>query len=240
VTPARTGTNWLPDIRPLKLPAAVLGIGLVVVLTVINQITLSGSGGLQTALGLVGLAVATLGMPLVAWFSSYRWGTRRFVDDLGFRITWIDVVLGAGGAIALTIVMVIVNLVFVAVRLPHGSNLDDVSAGGRNALVFGVMFVMAGIVAPVTEELLFRGVIFRGLASRMNVWVAMVLQGVVFGCAHFLFDQGWGNVNLLVSLAVLGCGLGFLARLTGRLAPGMIAHSLFNCLQLALLWITLK
>ena len=49
-----------------------------------------------------------------------------------------------------------------------------------------------------------------------------------------------GNADLIVSLAVMGFGLGAIARLTGRLGTSIVAHALFNCIQLALLWLTLS
>ncbi|MFN8049995.1 MAG: CPBP family glutamic-type intramembrane protease [Acidimicrobiales bacterium] len=238
--PAPESSTWFPAIPTLALPAAVLGISFVVAFTVVSRLAtvLTGTVGMVVALAL--LAVDSIGMPLVAWLSSMRYGTRKFAHDLGFRVRWIDVPLGIAGAIVLTITIIIVSLTFRALGVPHGSNLTDVADRGRDGFLFLMLFVLAGIVAPVTEELMFRGVIFRGLSSRWSSWAAVGLQALVFGAAHFTPDQGWGNVDLIVSLALMGAGLGALAKATGRLGAGMIAHSTFNCMQLGLLWLTLK
>lgn len=230
---------WLPDTPTLHLPAAVLGIALIVFLTVSTRLTelLPETPAAWVSLGL--FVVSTLGMPLAAWYGSRRWGTGRIAHDLGLRFRWIDVPLGIAGAVVLTVTLMVINLLWYVVDLPSGSNLTEVSEGGRDLVTFVILFVSAGLIAPVTEELLFRGLIQRGLSSRWSTWAAIGLQAVVFGAAHVTPSEGWGNADLIVSLAVLGLGLGLLARLTGRLGTAIWAHALFNCTQLALLWISL-
>ena len=41
-----------------------------------------------------------------------------------------------------------------------------------------------GVIGPITEELLFRGIILRGLLQRNNPWLAIVLSAVLFGALH--------------------------------------------------------
>ena len=239
-TPTSDDRTWFPRTPTLQLPAAALGIVLIVVLTIGTRVAalLPETPEALVQLGL--FAVSTFGMPLAAWYGSRRWGTGRFVDDLGFRFRWIDVPLGIGGAIALTIALMVINIVAHVLGAPSGSNLTEVSERGRDVVTFATLFVTAGLIAPLTEELLFRGLIQRGLSSRWTPWIAVAMQAAVFGAAHITPSEGWGNADLIVSLAVMGFGLGAIARLTGRLGTSIVAHALFNCIQLALLWLTLS
>lgn len=232
--------EWFPTTPTLQLPAAVAGIAFIVVLTVLTRLAdlLPQTPAAFAQLAL--FAVSTVGMPLAAWYGSRRWGTGSIVDDLGLRFRWIDVPLGVAGAIVLTVALMVFNVVTHLVGVPSGSNLTEVSDRGRDVVTFAVLFVTAGLMAPITEELLFRGMILRGLSSRWTMWAAVGLQAAVFGAAHFTPTEGWGNFDLTVSLAIMGFGLGAIARLTGRLGTGMIAHGVFNCVQLALLWLTLR
>ena len=230
---------WFPPTPTLRLPAAILGIGFVVALTLATRLAVLLPTTPEAIVQLVLLGVSTIGMPAAAWYGSRRWGTGNLVHDLGFRIRWIDLALGLGGAIALTIALMIINVISHVIGIPNGSNLTEVSRRGRDIAVFLTLFVTAGIIAPLTEELLFRGLILRGLSSRWSTWGAVGLQAAVFGAAHITPSEGWGNVDLIVSLGVMGLGLGALAKLTGRLGTGMVAHAVFNCIQLALLWLTL-
>lgn len=236
---AEPDVTWFPATPALRFPAAVAGIVFMVVLTVVSRVATLLDDGPRAVVELTMLAVSTVGMPGLAWFASRRWGTGRVVDDLGLRVRWIDLALGVGGGIVVLISVIVINVVAQALGAQRGTNLEDVIEAGRDPLTFLILFVLAGILAPVTEELLFRATIQRGLESRIGVWVAVIVQGVVFGAAHYTPDQGWGNVNLILSIAVVGMALGTLARLTGRMGTPMIAHATFNCLQLGLLWLAL-
>ena len=83
--------------------------------------------------------------------------------------------------------------------------------------------VIAG-VAPVVEELTFRGLGFS-LLQRYGTWVAIVLVGIAFGLAH-------GLVQAFPFLAAFGAGLAYLRSRTGSVYPAIIVHMLFNTVSL--------
>jgi membrane protease YdiL (CAAX protease family) len=80
------------------------------------------------------------------------------------------------------------------------------------------------VVAPISEEILFRGFIFRALANWKGPWPAAILTGLVFGAVH----TGSAPAVDLVPLAVLGFGLCLLYWFTGSLYPCIVLHSLNN------------
>jgi membrane protease YdiL (CAAX protease family) len=93
----------------------------------------------------------------------------------------------------------------------------------------GLLLLSAGltcVVAPICEELLFRGFIFRALCNWRGVWPAAVITGLIFGGIH----AGSAPAVDLIPLAALGFGLCVLYRYTGSLYPCIAAHSLNNCL----------
>ena len=96
------------------------------------------------------------------------------------------------------------------------------------------LLVLAVIAAPIAEEIVFRGVVMRGLLSRMGVVAAVALQGVLFGLAHFDPVRGTGNIGLVLVLSSVGCVLGGAAYLIRRLAPTMIAHAILNAVAMAI------
>ncbi len=87
------------------------------------------------------------------------------------------------------------------------------------------------VVAPICEELLFRGFIFTALRNWRGVWPAAILTGVLFGGIHF----GSAPAVDLVPLAGLGFGLCMLYRATGSLYPCIAAHALNNSLAFGIL-----
>ena len=79
-------------------------------------------------------------------------------------------------------------------------------------------------VAPVAEELLFRGLGFS-LLSRFGATAAIMLVGVAFGLWH-------GLVYALPVLALFGAGLAFLRWRSGSIYPCILLHALFNGIAL--------
>lgn len=92
-----------------------------------------------------------------------------------------------------------------------------------------VVGVAAVIVAPVLEELLFRGLVLRGLMLKIGFWPAAVVSSAFFGVFH---AQGTGleAVPIVVATGVFGLGLCVLVRRTGRLGPAIGVHALRNAI----------
>jgi CAAX protease family protein len=80
------------------------------------------------------------------------------------------------------------------------------------------------VVAPVIEELTFRGLGFS-LLARFGKWTAILLVGVAFALAH-------GLVEAFPFLLALGSGLAYLRSRVDSVYPGMIVHGLFNATAL--------
>jgi membrane protease YdiL (CAAX protease family) len=230
---------WFPDIRTLRRPAAVLAAVMVALLVAGNLATVALVDTARIAAALLGLAVLALtsiGFPLAGVIASKQWGSGHIRRDLGFRFRPIDLALGLGGAVAMFLTVVISGLILQAVGVPQTSNLDQYG-DKPSALLIVFLFVLAGVLAPLTEEILFRGVLMRGLTDRSTIPLAIIGQGVLFGSAHVMFDGGWGNIGLIIPLALVGCVLGFLARWTGRLGTTITAHCIFNVTQLLLFFV---
>ena len=124
--------------------------------------------------------------------------------------------------------------------------------------VLAVFLVAALIGAPLFEELVFRGVIQRGLTKLTGKYVAIVAQGLLFGFYHVVgaFDLVPGSRDAVIvtrlppgayTLVAEGKGaaagqaliemvFGIAADRTGRLGPGMLAHFLSNALAMAVLF----
>lgn len=92
------------------------------------------------------------------------------------------------------------------------------------AAPFVVNFVMFAAVAPVVEELTFRGLGYSLLEPLGRV-AACLLVGIAFGLAH-------GLVEGLPVLVVFGTALAFVRAQTGSVFPGMGMHAAFNAIAL--------
>jgi len=94
----------------------------------------------------------------------------------------------------------------------------------KNALFSRIVLLV--IVAPVTEELLFRGIILRGFLSRHRPTVAVVLTAVLFAALH-------ANPWQFVSSLFLGIAFGWFYMRTGSVWLCVLAHAFSNGLAIA-------
>ena len=97
---------------------------------------------------------------------------------------------------------------------------------GSHAAQYIVNALAIAVIAPIVEELTFRGLGFS-LLRRYGDWPAIVAIGVLFGLAH-------GLVEALPLLVALGSGLAYLRSRVDSVYPGIVVHSVFNAAALIL------
>lgn len=102
-----------------------------------------------------------------------------------------------------------------------------------------MMIVLATLIAPIAEELLFRATIFRYLRTRLPRWVALLLPGTIFAALHvnWITYDGLPSLVPLITLAVI---FSLAYERTGRIATVMVAHAIFNLHTIVLLFAGLQ
>ncbi len=99
------------------------------------------------------------------------------------------------------------------------------------------VWVGTALLAPITEELFFRGIFQTGLVNVLKRrWLAVVLSAAVFGAVHAGGPEN-PQPHVVLPLTVLGVLLGVLYLRTGTLVAPILLHALFNAKTL--LWETL-
>jgi membrane protease YdiL (CAAX protease family) len=96
----------------------------------------------------------------------------------------------------------------------------------ESAVLLLLSALLTTVAAPIGEEFLFRGFIFKTLMGWRGPWPAAVITGLLFGAVHL----GSAPVVDLVPLAAFGFGLCLLYWRTNSLYPCIVAHSLNNSL----------
>jgi membrane protease YdiL (CAAX protease family) len=89
------------------------------------------------------------------------------------------------------------------------------------AVAFGANFVVVAVVAPIVEELTYRGLGFAAVRQFFGGAAAVVVTAVAFGLVH-------GLVIALPVLTIFGLILGWLRLRTASLYPSIILHAIFN------------
>ena len=181
----------------------------------------SPGAGEVTAASAIAIALSSLALygwqVLAAWLFSLRragrslalWGFRRPTR----AYFWV-VPLGLVGAYAIGVVHdIIVH--------PHQQAI--VGEFPHSAIGIAMFIFVAVIMAPIFEESLFRGFLFRGLANSFGwLWGALI-SAAIFGAAHLQLD-------VFLPLAALGFVLAWAYHRTGSLWTNITMHALFNAI----------
>lgn len=152
-----------------------------------------------------------------------------------------DVLLALGlGLGAVVVVTVGLGLVLALLLQLLGMEVpvvqQELRDAARDPQTAPIFVVSAMVVAPVFEELFFRGMVFPAIAKRLGLWAGIVLSAIVFGLVH-LNQAGdlLGGSLLLLRLVPLGILFGWLYHWRGTIVVPMIVHSIFNGASVALL-----
>jgi hypothetical protein len=129
----------------------------------------------------------------------------------------------AGFAVAVPIVYVTGWLVhLVGGPAPVSENpLIPVLLQSRSVSDRLLVLLTVTILAPVFEELLFRGVLLPALRRPLGPALAIGFSGLLFAAIHL-------DAHALIPLTALGSVLGYVAHRGGSLVPAMVTHGLWN------------
>ena len=130
-----------------------------------------------------------------------------------------------GLAVAAVAAFYVFSLVYGVIFDPKNPQkiVDTLGADQSTALlVTGAVVVI--VFAPIAEELLFRGFLFRVLRVRTSFWISALVTGVLFGLIH-------GYFVIFPILAFLGVALCWVYEHTGSIVPCIAIHALNNTLS---------
>jgi membrane protease YdiL (CAAX protease family) len=169
-----------------------------------------------------GLVVYLVWLGAVLWIASGR------PDLLALRRPR-SIARGAGLAVGAVVGIYVVEAIVSLIPLPESPGKEQGLAPSHwepsHAGAFAANVVLFAVVAPIVEELTFRGV-GQSLLAFLGRWPSIVTVGVAFGLAH-------GLLEALLVLIPFGIALAWLRDRTDSVYPGMIVHGLFNGVALA-------
>lgn len=158
-------------------------------------------------------------------------------DSLGFEIRPGDFLylgLGVGLQIAIAILFIPLQQLLV----PEGGASQEVTelfAQLENPIARLAMVAIATLLAPVAEELMFRGVLLRALSHRSRRTI-LVVTSLVFALFHLTGVSSVGaGVLVFIQIFLVGLVLAHLTLRHDRLGPAIFVHSGFNLLAALIL-----
>jgi hypothetical protein len=121
-----------------------------------------------------------------------------------------------------TLTSVIWEYIIGVLGLPDDKqDLVQVLEDNHSVALIVLLVSVATLLVPVTEELVFRGGLFRYFRTRVPRWMAILLTSALFGALHL----SWSTFAPLTVLAVIFC---LAYERTGSIRTTMVAHALFN------------
>lgn len=215
--------------------------GLVIALAIVFLLTIAAVGALEAIepdasdreklwAGFLTTLVIDL-LALVALPIMLLGGGRRALARLGFRRPAArDLGWGIAGLVgAMAVVWLYVGIVEVA----GVEDLEPVSSIDNDAIYASVsLVVLTGIlvvlVAPIAEEIFYRGFLFAGLGRRFGVVAGALASSALFAAVHF--DPG-----SLIPFAVVGVVFALVYWRSRSLNGAILAHGLFNAISFVVL-----
>jgi membrane protease YdiL (CAAX protease family) len=107
-------------------------------------------------------------------------------------------------------------------------NLLPIFGSGIGGLLLALF--TGGLIAPIAEEVFFRGFVFAGMYRHLGLRRALVLSAILFALVHIL-PTSWPPIF------VLGVLFAFLYEQTGSIWPAVVVHGAVNCISFLALYV---
>ncbi len=170
-------------------------------------------------------------------YAARRWGQQGIVGSLGGRLRGRDFGWGPLTWLCMISGQVLLAIIIKLAHIPLSSNVPTVNNDlPHNKSAFVLYTILGVVIAPLAEELVFRGVILAAFRSRLSLAWAAPAQGIMFGLIHMQAGFGWGNIGLVMLLSWVGTALGFAAGTFKSIWPGIFAHAMMNALVFLILY----
>jgi hypothetical protein len=160
--------------------------------------------------------------------------SRTSKEDLGLQRlpSWMDFVWVPVGAITYLILTAVVTaiamsfLTFVDYEQVQDTGFTNMGAQTEYVLAF----IMLVVIAPIAEELLFRGYLFGKLRKYAPLWISILITSALFALVHFAWNVGLDVFALSIVLCLLRV-------ISGSLWPSIMLHMLKNSVAFYFLFI---
>jgi membrane protease YdiL (CAAX protease family) len=211
--------------------AFVVG-GLMALLRALNiPIASINENVLSTALAAI-VYLLTLGVVIgLPWLVKKR---RITLQDIGMQRlpSWTDIWMAPAGLIVYLILSA--GLIMLATSLLPWFDVGQAQSTGFGQLTqryeYILAFVTLVVIAPVAEEILFRGYLFGKLRKYIPIWVAILITSLLFGLIH-------GAWNVAIDTFALSIVLCLLRLSTGSLWAPILLHMTKNGIAFYILFI---
>lgn len=147
------------------------------------------------------------------------------LEDLGLdRLpSWKDILLSPLALVVYAVISILLSTIIS--NIFTGIDMEQVQETGFDNLSqnyeYYLAFIALVILAPVAEEVIFRGYLFGKLKKSVPVWAAIVVTSITFGAVH-------GAWNLAIDTFALSVVMCLLREYTGSIWSSILLHMMKN------------
>jgi membrane protease YdiL (CAAX protease family) len=151
----------------------------------------------------------------------------------------VEIAVGAGLGLLVRFIAGIASVAVASVlekATGESVSVPEQVRSGMSGASLALFALYAVIVAPITEEFVFRGLLYRSIRDRLGVAAGAILSAIPFGLIHYVGGQPWRDVlTLQLTMVVTGVGLALIYERRGTLIADIAGHAAFNLLAVILI-----
>jgi membrane protease YdiL (CAAX protease family) len=231
----RSTWGWFEGIGVYFLALLVGGFAALPVLAALGDTSVNGAIGRSEILATIAQDLVTTGV-LVFWLARWHkeWRQAMALPPAAAQI-WRDLLYGAVAGLILVpavgLVSVGIEAIFRA-AVGHQVAAPEQVRQGLSVLARAFLILLAVVIAPISEELIFRGVLFRAVRDRHGFWPAALASAIPFGLVHYVPSPAIDALVLQLTMVFTGIGLAWVYERRGTIVASMAAHMAFNVVGL--------
>lgn len=135
--------------------------------------------------------------------------------------------------VSVVVAIILFSLAFL-ITMMYGERKTDLDLMIESSIYtrFATAFV-AVVTAPLVEELIYRGLIYKALEKAAGVAISVVFVSLLFAGVHVI--QYRNNLAVIAVITLLSITLTVARAVSGKVLPGFIIHLVFNGIQSVLI-----
>ncbi|RJQ53697.1 MAG: CPBP family intramembrane metalloprotease [Actinobacteria bacterium] len=223
---------------PWTISDVLIGLGVLLTFTIVQR-------GLQLPMLIQAFSPGSTHVLLTIWALFYYsamvltlWAIarRRGAELSDFGVRGFNVPRAVGYSVGALVVLSLFTFAYTLIAgeaglpTPPKTEVQILRWFGLGPGGFALAVLVAVIIAPLAEEMFFRGFVYAALRERIGITSAIGVSSLIFALYH-------GNLWLIIPIMFLGMGLAWLYETQHSLGPPLLFHALNNFLGIVLIYL---